>query len=102
MYEWFLTNPRPPSLLGQAMSPVINCIHMALKKADFAKLAGQKSSNLSLDSFEFNESEGFFISEENHKLSKLTYVGLRALEDLGIEFTLIAPKAGSEWARAWF
>ena len=27
MYEWFLTNPRPPSLLRQGKSPVGNTTH---------------------------------------------------------------------------
>lgn len=75
---------------------------MALKAADFKKLIGQKSNNLDLSDFEWSDKDGYFIHSEGHKLSKLTYVGLKALEDMGIEFTLIAPKAGSEWARAWF
>ena len=75
---------------------------MALKAADFKKLAGQVSNNLDLADFTWSAELGYFTHTDGHKLAKLTYVGLKALEDMQIEFTLVGPKQGSEWARAWF
>lgn len=75
---------------------------MALKKADLIKLAGQKTNNLSLTDFTFDAEKGYYLHDEGYKLNKLTFVGLDLLESNGIEYTLIAPKEGQEWARAWF
>ena len=87
---------------------------MALSKAALVELAGAKQENLALKDFKFNKSEGCYLAvstvkndkgedvEVIYKLNKLTFVGLDLLEDKGIPFTLLAPKAGQVWARAWF
>lgn len=75
---------------------------MALTKAQLTALAGQKSNNLSLKDFTFNKVEGYYEHTDGYKLNKLTFVGLDLLESNNIEYTLIAPKTGQEWARAWF
>ncbi len=75
---------------------------MALNKAQLKALAGQKANNLDLADFDYKSELGYYVNSEGHKLNKLTYIGLDLLRTNGIEFTLIAPKEGQEWARAWF
>ncbi len=87
---------------------------MALSKAELVELAGAKQENLELSSFKFDKKEGCYlavVTTENtdgdkidltYKLNKLTFVGLDLLKSKDIPFTLIAPKAGQVWARAWF
>lgn len=87
---------------------------MALTKPQLEELAGAKQENLSLDSFKFNKTEGCYLAvatvkndkgedvETTYKLNKLTFVGLDLLKSKDIPFTLLAPKAGQVWARAWF
>lgn len=75
---------------------------MALTKTQLKALAGQKSNNLSLSDFTFDSEKGYYLHEEGYKLNKLTFIGLDLLDSNGIEYTLIAPKTGQEWARAWF
>ena len=87
---------------------------MALSKAQLEELAGAKQENLSLKDFKFDRKEGCYLAvvttetadgdeiEVTYKLNKLTFVGLDLLDSKGIPFTLLAPKAGQVWARAWF
>jgi len=66
------------------------------------EIAGQKSNNLNFSDFEFNQDENCFIHPEGHKLAKMQAVAIDALINAGIDYTLIAPKEGSNWCRAWF
>jgi hypothetical protein len=75
---------------------------MALTKAQLTALSGQKSNNLDLSEFAFDAEQGCYMHPEGYKLNKLTYIGLDLLAGHKIEYTLIAPKTGQEWARAWF
>jgi hypothetical protein len=87
---------------------------MALSKAQLEELAGAKQENLNLKDFKFDKKEGCYLTvvttenekgdevELTYKLNKLTFVGLDLLESKGIPFTLLAPKPGQVWARAWF
>lgn len=94
---------KPPLLIFKPeVTPHKTLENMALKKADLIKLAGQKTNNLSLTDFTFDAEKGYYLHDEGYKLNKLTFVGLDLLESNGIEYTLIAPKEGQEWARAWF
>ena len=87
---------------------------MALSKKELEELAGAKQENLDLKDFKFDKKEGCYLmvtttedADENevkvtYKLNKLTFVGLDLLKSKEIPFTLIAPKPGQVWARAWF
>lgn len=92
---------------------------MALTKKQLQALAGQKQNNLELQDFIFLDDKKYYIHKpsstykkdddgdeilvkEGHKLNKLSFIGLDLLESNGIEYTLIAPKDGQEWCRAWF
>ena len=88
---------------------------MALTKKQLQALAGQKQNNLELSDFMFLEDKKYYIHKptstfdddekvvkEGHKLNKLSFIGLDLIDSNGIEYTLIAPKTGQEWCRAWF
>jgi hypothetical protein len=87
---------------------------MALSKKELEELAGAKQENLELTDFKFDRKEGCYLAvvttenadgdeiEAIYKLNKLTFVGLDLLKSKEIPFTLLAPKAGQVWARAWF
>jgi hypothetical protein len=69
---------------------------------EFTAMAGVTNNQLDLSDFKFDKSLGYCTHPGGHKMSKLTYVGLRSLQEAGVEYTLVVPKEGQEWARAWF